>query len=207
MKVNNPSSNYSSGVYLIRPVGVPEAVEAYCDMGNPDDDRHRWTIVQRRMDGSEDFNKDWQEYKQGFGNRIGEYWIGNDVLHHLTDQGNYTLRVELWDKSRNYSYADYENFYVGDEADKYRLYVDGYGGNASDSLSYHNKQAFSTKDSDNDASSTHCAVYYSAGWWFTHCQYVNANGLYDTGLTWYDVNTHQWTQLTKIVLKIRQKEA
>lgn len=205
MKVKNPSLRYGSGVYLIKPVGMPEAVEVFCDMSQFSTDTNRWTVIQRRVDGSEDFNRSWQEYKEGFGSRQHEYWIGNEALHYLADQANYSIRIEIWDILDNYSYADYEDFYVSDESTKYRLFISGYSGNATDAMDDHNRHAFSTKDSDNDASSTHCALFSSAGWWFSQCHNVNPNGKYDLGMTWYNLDKNEFVKLKKVVMKIRQR--
>lgn len=41
-------------------------------------------------------------------------------------------------------------FKIKAEKDDYQLIVDGYHGNAGDSLSYHNGKKFSTHDRDND---------------------------------------------------------
>lgn len=32
--------------------------------------------IQRKIDGSVDFNRSWQTYKEGFGQTDGEYWLG-----------------------------------------------------------------------------------------------------------------------------------
>lgn len=189
-----------SGVHLIHPRGSSTAREVYCDM---DTDGGGWTVVQRRRDGSEDFYRYWDDYKHGFGRPAAEHWLGNEAMHELTKSGNYSLRIDLWDTSGNYKFVEYENFQVASEAERYRLEVLGYRGNASNALEYHSGMAFSTRDRDNDFSSTHCAVYYSSGWWYNHCQYVNINGKYNVGLTWYDMDALEWVQLSRVEMKVR----
>ena len=39
----------------------------------------------------------WLEYQYGFGNPYAEFWLGNDVIHLLTKQKHYLLRVDLVD--------------------------------------------------------------------------------------------------------------
>ncbi|XP_022791932.1 ficolin-1-like, partial [Stylophora pistillata] len=138
-----------------------------------------WTVFQRRVDGSVDFYLEWKSYKNGFGNLNGEFWLGNDNLHRLTAVGITTLRVDLEDFEGNIRYAEYDNFTVADEADKYRLLIGRYSGTARDSLRWQNKMQFSTKDHDNDqCSHCSCSKLYKGGWWYISCHGSNLNGLY-----------------------------
>ncbi|KAL7851919.1 hypothetical protein SRHO_G00177040 [Serrasalmus rhombeus] len=72
-----------SGVYTIYPAG-DTPVQVYCDMGcNGDIKDAKWTVIQRRMDGSVNFYRPWEQYKKGFGNKYGEYWLGHLQLDYL----------------------------------------------------------------------------------------------------------------------------
>nr|XP_005580537.1 PREDICTED: ficolin-2 isoform X2 [Macaca fascicularis] len=150
-----------------------------CDM---DTDGGGWTVFQRRVDGSVDFYRDWAAYKQGFGSRLGEFWLGNDNIHALTAQGTSELRVDLVDFEDNHQFAKYRSFKVADEKEKYNLVLGAFvEGSAGDSLTSHNNHSFSTKDQDNDLSTGNCAVMYQGAWWYRTCHVSNLNGRYLRG--------------------------
>ena len=73
------------------------------------------------MNGSVDFYRNWANYKQGFGELDHEFWLGNDKLYYLTNQGNYTLRVDLVNINGISYYAEYDSFRINDESDNYQL--------------------------------------------------------------------------------------
>ena len=86
-----------------------------------------------------------------------------------------------------------------------------FSGTAGDSLSYHRGQAFTTKDQDNDSSSTNCAVYYKGAWWFASgCHTSDLNGLYHhgkhssyaDGVNWYHWKGYKYS-VKRAEMKIR----
>ena len=169
------SGRTQSGVYSVNPDGKG-SFNVYCDMRT---DGGGWTVFQRRQDGSVDFYRGWNDYKSGFGQLTAEFWLGNDKIHRLTAARPSSLRVELEDWNGVRVYAKYGKFNIGDEQAKYRLEVGSYSGTAvGDSLAHHNKMAFSTKDRDNDISSSNCAVLYTGAWWYHSCHNSNLNGKY-----------------------------
>ncbi|XP_075691091.1 ficolin-2-like [Rhinoderma darwinii] len=169
-----------TGWYTIYPDGRrPLAV--LCDM---DTDGGGWTVFQRRVDGSVDFNRVWGSYQWGFGSQLSEFWLGNEHLHRLTATGSYQLRFDLEDFEGNRTYATYNNFKIEGESDQYMLRYGLFtGGTAGDSLGTQKDQAFSTKDQNNDKSrgGQSCAQYFKAGWWFESCHLSNLNGEYLKG--------------------------
>ena len=70
-------------------------------------------VIQRRDDYGEpreNFNRDWADYKRGFGNRSREFWLGNDNIHELTKSGDKKLRVELETHDGRTAWAEYNTF-------------------------------------------------------------------------------------------------
>ena len=86
-----------------------------------------WTVFQKRLDGSVDFYRGWNDYKRGFGNLNGEFWLGLDKIHRLTKTRN-KLRVDLEDTTGNTVYAEYDMFAVTSERTKYQLSLGTYSG-------------------------------------------------------------------------------
>lgn len=144
-----------------------------------------WVLVQLRENGALNFNRSWAEYRDAFGSVDatggGEFWIGNQNLHLLTNQGENMLKVELEDWEGGVANAEF-TIRVGSEDEGYPIHVSGYTGDAGDSLTMaHNGMKFSTFDKDNDKSEGSCAEMYGGGWWYNDCQAANLNGVYYKG--------------------------
>ncbi|XP_064092681.1 techylectin-5B-like [Macrobrachium nipponense] len=143
--------NTTSGIYLIFPYkccpDVP--LQVFCDM---ETDGGGWTVIQRRDDiePRENFYRTWMEYSLGFGNLKGEFWLGNDNIHALTDQTLNEIRFDLADFKDNKRWANYKFFYVHDRSSSYKLEVVEYSGDTGDSFTVHSGMKFSAKDIDND---------------------------------------------------------
>ena len=52
-------------------------------------------MFQKRLNGSVDFYRYWNDYKRGFGDLNSEFWLGLDKIHRLTSYNNNMLRVDL----------------------------------------------------------------------------------------------------------------
>lgn len=116
---------------------------AFCELDADDD--AGWIVIQRRFDGSFDFFKGWNEYKNGFGNIAGEFWMGLDKIHELTSSKLHELKIVMEDFEGVTRFARYSAFAIDSEATFYTLSLLGkYFGDAEDSLSYHAGMKFST---------------------------------------------------------------
>ncbi|XP_077165342.1 angiopoietin-2 [Paroedura picta] len=166
----------TSGVYTLTFPNTGEEKRAYCDMETTGGG---WTIIQRRSDGSVDFDQTWMEYKMGFGNPSGEHWLGNELVSQLTNQKQYMLRIHLKDWEGSEAYSLYEHFYLATEELKYKIYLKGLTGTAGKIGSISQPgNGFSTKDADNDKCICKCSQMLTGGWWFDACGPSNLNGLY-----------------------------
>ncbi|XP_029472837.1 fibrinogen-like protein 1 [Rhinatrema bivittatum] len=218
----------ASGVYWIKPAGAPQVFRVFCEMRKSGG----WTVIQRHNGAdSLGFNKDWEEYKQGFGNRAGEHWLGLDPIYYLTNQAGKTaqLLVSLVDFSNAKAYAQYASFKVGNEENGYQLSLGAYSGTAGDAFRGQNDgedlrsqdgSKFSTIDRDNDGCDP-CIIgdigYMScsrgrknSGWWFSSCGMADLNGEWHSqddyrgwasGVHWE--TWKRWDSLKSSVLKIK----
>ena len=115
------------GMYTIKPDNLP-GFDVFCDLTTAGGG---WTVFQKRLDGSVDFYLNWIDYKHGFGDLNGEFWLGLDKIHRLTSDNNNVLRVDLEDFEGSHTYAEYKMFGVKSENDKYKLILGSYSGKLS----------------------------------------------------------------------------
>lgn len=167
-----------SGIYLIKPENSNGPMQLWCENSL---DPGGWTVIQKRTDGSVNFFRNWENYKKGFGNIDGEYWLGLENIYLLSNQDNYKLLIELEDWSDKKVYAEYSSFRLEPESEFYRLRLGTYQGNAGDSMMWHNGKQFTTLDRDKDMYAGNCAHFHKGGWWYNACAHSNLNGVWYRG--------------------------
>ncbi|XP_078344084.1 uncharacterized protein LOC144629740 [Oculina patagonica] len=202
LEAQNRNGSRISGIFKINPQRMESApFEVFCE--------EDWTVVQRRTDGSVNFNRAWQDYKNGFGDLTGEFWIGNDKLHFLTKSPT-VLMVELQNSIGEEAFAVYNLFHVDSHAQNYQLKVDNYYGTAGDALRSLNGALFSADGVDNDDDKLFdCAVKHWSAWWYKKCgiaEEISAdlNGAYGIGILWQEWSIDH--QITSVTMKIRPKQ-
>jgi hypothetical protein len=167
----------------------------------------KWLVIQRRINGSMDFYRNWTDYVYGFGDLDGEFWYGLEKIHCLTTREDVELRIEIGNGTTPSVVWTYQLFRVQGAETNYRLTIgQGTGvGGTHDAMAYHNGHPFSTPDRDNDAAGHSCAVTHGGAWWYYNCYHANLNGKFgwhgSTGnrLSWYTGH------YTNVAMKIRPK--
>ena len=176
---------------------------AFCDTTTADGG---WTVIQRRVDGSENFHRPWSDYEQGFGDLNKEFWYGLKSIHCLTQVGQWELRIDFEFKNKTRSYVHYDVFKVVSASEEYPLTVDNFTGiTSTDPFAYHNSMKFSTFDNDNDEWFGNCAARAvkakdNGGWWYNGCWTMDLNinynpaqyGFIKLGGIYYNLN---WTEM------------
>jgi len=169
--------------------GYTPELPSPCPLGGDVDPRK--IVIQRRHDNTVSFIRTWTEYEEGFGDPIGNMWLGLKYIHALCNhESPCILYVQLYHSVES-KQAWYDNFYLMDRSHNYELRVDEYRGSAGDSLAYHNGSEFSTFDNDNDSDPSNCAEVHKGGWWYNACHESNLNGIYygETQITSNDAIT------------------
>lgn len=89
----------ASGLYLISPDGNAP-IMVYCEIQTKPT-KIAYTVIQRRINGDKDFNKNWEEYAKGFGDLNGEFCFSKRYI------------FQLLDDFRPYSKAQYTSEWLG----------------------------------------------------------------------------------------------
>ena len=201
-----PSSVYQMQCYC---GGIWSTTSVFCDTQTANGG---WTMIQRRKDGSVDFNRPWSDYEKGFGDLNGEFWYGLKNMNCLTQTGQWELRVDFEFQNKTRSYLHYNVFKVGSATDEYPLTISGFTGiTPTDPFAAgrHNGQKFSTYDNDNDKHSTfNCAAIVgrskdNGGWWYDNCWYINPNYKYNPAEYGSIYLINNWYNPRWIEMKIR----
>uniref|UniRef100_A0A182NJE7 Fibrinogen C-terminal domain-containing protein n=1 Tax=Anopheles dirus TaxID=7168 RepID=A0A182NJE7_9DIPT len=170
-----------SGIYRINPdYPFHEPMTVLCDQQY---EGGGWTVIQRRTDGSVDFFRDWQDYKAGFGTLHGEFWLGLDRIHRLTNVAPHELAVLLEDFDGAKATARYQRFRIAAETLNYAVVELGSCSpcGAGDAMRIHLNESFSTYDRDRSKAAFNCAAAFKGGWWFYRCHRCHLNGQYLKG--------------------------
>ncbi|XP_050094809.1 ficolin-1-like [Anopheles aquasalis] len=193
-----------TGVHLIRVNRDSEPFEVYCEQ---ETFGGGWIVFQFRYDGSLDFYRGWNEFRDGFGDLNKEFWLGLEKVHQITSGRKHELVVELEDFERTYKCARFNAFEIGSESDQYDVKAIGkYSGTAGDRMSYYKDRKFSTKDRDNDMSNRHCAQEFEGAWWHWICTDVNLNGRYlnavdKKSIYWRSLKNHQGLSYSRMMIR------
>ena len=170
-----PPDRVPTGVYKMS-MGTFGTANVYCNMTTGDGG---WVVIQRNRKNSQlSFNKNWREYEEGFGDLNKDFWAGLELMHTLTQRGQWEMRVDYQKNDKTWSYLHYNQFSVGSASEEYPLTVGGFTGVGRDEFASHplNGMKFSTPDNDNDQSSNrNCAGEDKRGWWYNSCRLININ--------------------------------
>ncbi|XP_068150792.1 ficolin-1-like [Drosophila tropicalis] len=141
-----------------------------------------WTVIASRSNVNLNFFRNWTEYKRGFGDLSGDFFIGLDKLHAITKSQSHELYIHLEDFSGVTRFAQYDDFYIENENVLYKMTKLGTAtGDAGDSLKRHKGHKFSTYDRDHDSTSENCALTRLGAWWYDTCTDSNLFGIYFSG--------------------------
>lgn len=187
-------------------VKLASGLKVMCDTST---DGGGWTIILRRVNGTVDFYRGWNDYKRGFGDYgIGEFYLGNEFISCISTNEKHEMRIDFTHDGVDY-YAAYGNFKLLNEATNYTIQLSNYAGDAGDIMADGaDNEMFTTYDHDgDDIMSNNCAELYRGAWWYQSCSMGQLTGTwnstdYGRGINW-DPTTGMDSSLSRVEMKIR----
>ena len=179
-------SKAKDGPHTIYP-DTPDLTETGLNVScDQETDGGGWIMYQRRLDGTVNFTRTFEEYKRHFGqhgDNMTELWLGNENVYQVlksygTTECELRIEADAWDEETCWLVAS--NFRIGDENHKYTLDWDNVIGSHPDTESnwdLHKLLSFRTIGDENKD----CVREYRGGWWYSgqgQCVKVYLNGRY-----------------------------
>ena len=172
----------------------------------------QWIVFQRRRHVQLDFNRNWTNYEERFGDPQYEHWLGLKKINCLTfSVCAAKLRIDPTDYKGIQKYAIYSSIAVHNAANKYEIHLGTYSGTAGDGIwdcgspENNDDMPFSTPDRDNDNRADNCAQALSAGWWYNSCECAVLNRPYD-----YNGYMFRWNTFSRYLkcseMKLRSRD-
>ena len=117
-----------SGVYAYNSKNQ-KTFPVYCELNTKDGS---WLVFQRRVRQTTlttDFSfYSWAAYKDGFGTKESNYWLGNKYIHELTWNNPHRLKIVIHTSDFHIYEAIYEDFYLGPESSGFVINFGVYSG-------------------------------------------------------------------------------
>ena len=100
----------------------------YCELGVKDG---TWLVLQRRVFGitPADFaTHTWAQFRDGFGSKENNFWLGNKYIHELTRENPHRLKIVMYTDDFHTYEAIYEDFYLSSETSNFAIHFGAYSG-------------------------------------------------------------------------------
>merc|ERR1712156_1076107 len=172
-----------------------------------------FTVIQNRFDGSENFDRNWADYKMGFGVaadfnspacNAAEFWLGNEYLFNLQENKN-AMVVDMGRVNGQSALVKYGNFEIGNERSGYQLraadefHDDECGSKVGNSFagSDFGDQGYGKADK---RKTNHIGIFHGG----KYSQKDTATGEFDDGILWNTWTQDKWEALVKTQMAIGQ---
>ena len=199
-------SKAKDGPHTIYP-DTPDLTETGLNVScDQETDGGGWIMYQRRLDGTVNFTRTFEEYKRHFGqhgDNMTELWLGNENVYQVlqsygTTECELRIEVDAWDEETCWLVAS--NFRIGDEYRNYTLDWDNVISSHPDTESnwdLHKLLSFRTFEDENKD----CVREYRGGWWYSgqdQCVKVYLNGRYvnEAVTTWNSIMIFNFRSLS-----------
>ena len=125
-EVNQRYDRSDSGIYIYDGKNQ-KTFPVYCELGTKDGS---WLVFQRHIYQTVlDFGShSWTSYRDGFGTKESNFWLGNKYIHELTWDNPHRLKIIIYTDDFYMYEAIYEDFYLSSEATGFVINFGAYSG-------------------------------------------------------------------------------